>query len=80
VDSDAIFTYQSVKRIRPDVHIIVEIVNTSNVNYLRDDDDTVNDDYKFTTQFAAGSLFTTTLLDSIVCQVYAVFVCTYLVE
>ena len=82
VDSDAIFTYQSVKRIRPDAHIIVEIVNTSNVNYLRDDDDTVNDDYKFTTQFAAGSLFTTTLLDSIVCQVHAVFVCvcTYLVE
>lgn len=72
VDSDAIFTYQSVKRIKPDAHIIVEIVNTSNINYLRDDDDTVNDDYKFTTQFAAGSLFTTTLLDSIVCQVNAV--------
>lgn len=75
VDSDAIFTYQCVKRIKPDALIIIEIVNTSNINYLRDDDDTVNDDYKFTTQFAAGSLFTTTLLDSIVCQVLCVCVC-----
>jgi len=76
VDSDAIFTYQCVKRIKPDAHIIVEIVNTSNINYLRDDDDTVNDDYKCTTQFSAGSLFTTTLLDSIVCQVlYSQSVC-----
>lgn len=78
VDSDAIFTYQCVKRIKPDALIIIEIVNTSNINYLRDDDDTVNDDYKFTTQFAAGSLFTTTLLDSIVCQVLCVCVCVYL--
>jgi len=69
VDSDAIFSYQLVKRMNPDTQIVVEIVNTSNISYLETDSNSTVDDYKFSPQFAAGNLFTTSLLDSIVCQV-----------
>jgi hypothetical protein len=69
VDSDAIFSYQLVKRMNAGTQIVVEIVNTSNISYLESDGSSSVENYKFTPQFAAGNLFTTSLLDSIVCQV-----------
>jgi hypothetical protein len=70
VDSDAIFSYQHVKRMNPHAQIVIEIVNQSNIGYLEDaNSPSIVDDPKFSPQFASGSLFTTTLLDSIVCQV-----------
>jgi hypothetical protein len=69
VDSDAIFSYQLVKRMNAGTQIVVEIVNTSNISYLESDGSSNEQNYKFTPQFAAGNLFTTSLLDSIVCQV-----------
>ncbi len=70
VDSDAIFTYQHVKRMNPSTQVVIEIVNQSNIAYLNDESAPPIDDHKFSPQFAAGSLFTTSLLDSIICQVY----------
>jgi hypothetical protein len=70
VDSDAIFSYQLVKRMNPETQIVTEIVNTSNISYLDTDSSSKFDNYKFSTQFAAGNLFTTSLLDSLVCQVF----------
>ncbi len=71
VDSDAIFSYQHVKRMNPTTQVVVEIVNQSNIGYLEDGSVPILvDDPKFSPQFAAGSLFTTALLDSIVCQAY----------
>lgn len=69
VDSDAIFTYQHVKRMNPNTQVVIEIVNQSNIAYLNDSSTPALDDQKFSPQFAAGSLFTTSLLDSIICQV-----------
>jgi hypothetical protein len=71
VDSDAIFAYQCVKRMNPNTQVVVEIVNQSNIGYLVTDmqGSTNPNDYKFSNQFAAGTLFTTSLLDSLVCQV-----------
>lgn len=71
VDSDAIFSYQLVKRMNPVTQIVVEIVNTSNISYLETDSSSTVENYKFSPQFAAGNLFTTSLLDSIVCQVFS---------
>ena len=68
VDSDAIFTYQCVKRMNPNSQVVVEIVNQSNIAYL-ETENTENSDYKFSPQFASGVLFNTALLDSLVCQV-----------
>jgi hypothetical protein len=70
VDSEAIFTYQHVKRMNPSTQVVLEFVNQSNISYLKDESKVSVDDPKFTAQFAAGSLFTTSLLDSIVCQAY----------
>jgi hypothetical protein len=77
VDSDAIFSYQLVKRMNPETQIVVEIVNTSNISYLETDSSTTVENYKFSPQFAAGNLFTTSLLDSIVCQVKLRLRCFY---
>jgi hypothetical protein len=53
-------------------HVVVEIVNTNNINYLNTEhiDDEIETNYKFTKQFAAGHLFTTSLLDCIICQAF----------
>lgn len=70
-DADAIFTYHCVRRLNEKAQIMIEIVRHQNVGYL-DPSMSVNTqdgDYKFTPQFAAGSLFTSSMLDSIVCQV-----------
>jgi hypothetical protein len=71
VDADAIFSYQHVKRLNPSTQIIVEIVNQSNIGYLEDPlNPSLVDDPMFSPQVACGQLFTTSLLDSIVCQAY----------
>ncbi len=71
VDSDAIFTYQHVKRMNPSTQVVIEIVNQTNIAYLEKDanNQLTNHDFKFSPQFASGVLFTTSLLDSIICQV-----------
>ncbi len=71
-DADAIFCYQAVRRMNETCHIVVEIVRHTNVSYL-DPETGLNStevDYKFTPQFAAGSLFATSLLDTLVCQAF----------
>jgi hypothetical protein len=71
-DADAIFCYQAVRRMNEACHIVVEIVREANVGYL-DPESGLNSseiDYKFTPQFAAGALFATSLLDTLVCQVF----------
>jgi hypothetical protein len=71
IDSDAIFAFQHVKRMNPQTHVVLEIVNQSNIGYLEDENNqSLVNDPRFSPQFAAGSLFTTDLLDSIVCQAY----------
>jgi len=71
VDSDAIFTYQCVHRMNPFAHVVVEVVHHSNISYLESDQSHASTgDYKCTPQFAAGTLFTTSLLDTLVCQAY----------
>ena len=70
VDSDAIFTYQCVHRMNPFAHVVAEIVHHSNISYLDSDHSQAPvADYKCTPQFAAGTLFNTSLLDSLVSQV-----------
>lgn len=71
VDADAIFTYHSVKRLNEKAHIVIEVVRQQNVGYL--DTNSTEMDYKFTPNFAAGTLFTSSMLDAVVCQVNFVF-------
>jgi hypothetical protein len=69
-DVDAIFCYQAIKRMNESAHIVVEIVRHTNVGYL-DPESGLNSsdvDYKFTPQFSSGTLFATSMLDTLVCQ------------
>jgi hypothetical protein len=69
VDADAIFTYHCVRRLNEKTQVMIEIVKHQNVTYL-DPAAGLDSDYKFTPQFAAGLLFTSSMLDSIVCQAF----------
>lgn len=76
-DADAIFAYKAMRRLNDTANIVVEIVKQSNIGYLDlnvddDCDDIVFEeaDYRFTPQFASGELFTSSLLDTIVCQAF----------
>merc|ERR1712100_400270 len=73
IDADAVFTYQCVRRMNESASCVVEIVKSENVKYL--DPEAVvmastNIEYKFTPQFASGALFTSSLLDTLVCQAF----------
>lgn len=73
IDADAVFTYQCVRRMNENISCVVEIVKSENVKYL--DPEAVvmtstNIEYKFTPQFASGALFTSSLLDTLVCQAF----------
>jgi hypothetical protein len=66
VDADAIFTYQCVKRLNSSAHVVLEIIRQENIVYLGNGDQFK--EYKFAPMFASGALFTSSLLDTIVCQ------------
>jgi potassium large conductance calcium-activated channel subfamily M alpha protein 1 len=73
IDADAVFSYQCVKRMNESASCVVEIVKSQNVGYL-DPQAVVQSgghiEYKFTPQFASGALFTSSLLDTLVCQAF----------
>lgn len=70
-DADSIFSFQAVRRLNEKAHCVVEIVKHANIVYL--DPESVSSsegDYRFSPQFAAGTLFTTAMLDTLACQVF----------
>ena len=70
VDADAIFTYHCVRRLNEKTQVMIEIVRHQNVIYLDPAAGNLDTDFKFTSQFASGLLFTSSMLDSIVCQAF----------
>lgn len=70
MDADAIFSYQCVRRMNENAHVVIEIVKHSSIGYLDKEASASSEvNYRFTPQFASGALFTSSLLDTIVCQV-----------
>jgi hypothetical protein len=73
IDADAIFSYQCVRRMNDNCSCVVEIVRSENVGYLDPEGVLASGgkvNYNFTPQFASGALFTTSLLDTLVCQAF----------
>jgi hypothetical protein len=70
IDSDSVFTFQCIRRLNPHTQVVVEIVQHENIAYMDTELALKKEQYKFTPQFASGSLFTTSLLDSLVCQAF----------
>jgi hypothetical protein len=72
-DVDAIFSYQVIKKMNERANLVIEIVNIENIGFLELDTTEIlsskaKENYKFTPQFASGMLFTSSLLDTLVCQ------------
>jgi hypothetical protein len=73
LDSDSIFTFKAVKRMNDSVQCVVEFVSDRNISYLNPETGVVNavgNDFRSTPQFAAGELFASSLLDTVVCQAF----------
>ena len=73
VDADAIFTYHCVRRLNEKTQVMIEIVRHQNVIYLDPSVTSITSagsNFKFTAQFASGLLFTSSMLDTIVCQAF----------
>ena len=74
VDADAIFIYHLVKKLNDKAHVVVELVRTENVRYL--DTQHLSDyaaaltmNYHTTAEFASGTLFLSSIVDTIIPQV-----------
>jgi hypothetical protein len=67
IDADAIFTYNCVKRLNEKAQVVIEVIQQQNISYLELKSSDI--DYKFTPNFASGMLFTSSMLDAVVCQV-----------
>ncbi|EKX45914.1 hypothetical protein GUITHDRAFT_138739 [Guillardia theta CCMP2712] len=61
VDADALFVYQSITKVRPEVHIVCEIVNSKNLGFL---------DIDGAVPFAAGMVYVNSVLDKLAVQAY----------
>ena len=70
-DVDAIFAFQCVKKMNNSANVVIEMVHANNIAYLDFETNVSNSsssDYKFTQHFASGTIFTSSLLDTLLCQ------------
>ena len=69
LDADSTFSLQAVRRLNERAQCVVEMVKHENIAYL-DPDASGEGGYRFTSHFATGTLFTTSMLDTLACQVF----------
>lgn len=78
-DADALFTYQSIAKVRPGVPIVCEIDNGANVSFLcgdeqgkaqEDDEEGEFSDFTLLGPFAAGAVYVDSLQDKLAVQAY----------
>jgi hypothetical protein len=75
LDVDTIFSYQCVRRLNAYCNVIIELVREGSIAYLDAGSDDASsssgsNDFKFCPQFAAGMLYTSTLLDTLLVQTF----------
>ena len=69
VDAGSIFAYKLVRNLNRNAHVVVEIVHRQNMAFMGDQDsDKGFSNYRMSPQFASGSLFTSSMLDTLICQ------------
>lgn len=69
VGAESVFAFNTVRRLNPIAHVVVEIFNETSVGYMEMTGEVEEDSYSFRPQYAAGAYFVTTVLDSLVSQV-----------
>jgi hypothetical protein len=74
-DSDTLHIYNKVKYLNPTIKFATEIVSYNSLNFLSSNKHNGNQKYSFRTTepFAGGEIYMSSLLDTLVCQVYSTY-------
>ncbi len=69
VDAGSIFAYKLVRTLNRNASVVVEIVHRQNMAFMGDQQkESGFSNYRMSPQFASGSLFTSSMLDTLICQ------------
>ena len=70
-DAETIFAYQGIKRLNPKIDIVTELVEQSNIDFLDADVEKLNTAASKTPlQMAAGCVYISGMLDTLICQAF----------
>jgi hypothetical protein len=70
-DSDSLFIYQSIAKVRPGVSIVCEIDDGDNVSFLcKEEGERDDDDFTMSLPFAAGAIYANSLQDKMAVQAF----------
>lgn len=72
LDADAIFMYKTIEANHKNVTIVTELTSVSAIGFLEQgkEEQSAKEDYYSSKPFAAGQIFVSHLLDSLMCQAY----------
>ena len=72
-DAKSIFIYKGIQKINPDVQIMIELIHSSNIEFLLPKErDNVSEESKMdrTPLYAAGQIYSSNIIDTLTCQTY----------
>ncbi|CAD8212795.1 unnamed protein product [Paramecium octaurelia] len=71
-DAESIFIYKAIKKINPSIQIMIELVSSSNIQFLLDKDYKYQNDFKYelTPLQASGEVYISAMIDTLTCQAY----------
>jgi hypothetical protein len=70
LDAESIYIYKAIKKCNKEVQIITELVYSSNIDFLMPSLKSNLYDYKYTTLYAAGEVYISSIIDTLTCQAY----------
>ena len=69
IDAEVVFVYKAVRMCNKNVQILTELTSSSNFNFLLPSDRKCNDFIK-SSLYAAGEIYSSTIIDTLTCQSY----------
>lgn len=70
LDAESIYIYKAIKKCNREVQIITDLVYSSNIDFLMPSLTSNLHNHKFTTLFAAGEVYISSIIDALTCQAY----------
>ncbi len=70
LDAEMIFVYKTIKLMNPDIQVILELADPSNIRYLELSGRDYEGDFDFSPVFAAGDVYTYSIIDTLTAQAY----------
>ncbi|CAD8072511.1 unnamed protein product [Paramecium primaurelia] len=71
-DAESIFIYKAIKKLNPSIQIMIELVYSSNIEFLLEKDYQYQNEFKyeFTPLQASGEVYISAIIDTLTCQAY----------